>query len=205
MPSSPWLQHSLWYIHIALDRAWEQDRDREWDQWVLIFDVKMFPLTQDRGRDQNPLFPTVPAPFPVTPYRLRSHVVWISHKTVIESKSISGPITSETRQTVCDITMFIKINILTDQYSSLPTILLGDLRVFPFPQTNSSGPLSVTYDDYHWLINDGVKDRDPRPTPSCTATNNNHRSTHPILFGLDLVCLYFLCSQNLHTEIWRHF
>ena len=68
---------SLWYIHTARDRVWERDREWDWDQCVILYDVEMFILVQDRDGYQYPLFPIVPIPFPLPPQsqslRFRSH------------------------------------------------------------------------------------------------------------------------------------
>ena len=54
----------LWYIHTA--QKWDWARDRHRDQWVLTYYTGIFQLVQERDRDQDSLFPIVPALLPVS-------------------------------------------------------------------------------------------------------------------------------------------
>ena len=49
--------YDLWHIHTA--------RDRDQNQWVVIYFSKMFTLVRNNDRNQNPLFPIVPVSFPL--------------------------------------------------------------------------------------------------------------------------------------------
>ena len=55
----------LWLIYTARERDRYRVREREQNQWVLIYHEEMFTLIQDRDKDQDPLFPIVLVPFPV--------------------------------------------------------------------------------------------------------------------------------------------
>ena len=49
-----------WHIHTAQER----DRDRYGDQMESKYHVEIFTLVQDRGRNQDPLFPIIASPMP---------------------------------------------------------------------------------------------------------------------------------------------